>query len=310
MSVPARVIPGPGRDPGLRRTVGAEPLRPLGNGWVVRPGAAADERPGRDGQRAAVQAELACSPLPLYLLPPPYTRFELVGSIAALRPEETTPGTLLALGVSRPEEDWPILQDLVPRLSARYPALPIVLRVQHPPCPGSLDFARRMGTLRIRAVLSEDDPVPEILRDAMTSPPDLGDDVVDWLSIRGLRLTPHVAGVLREIFRRAAQRTDLDGLLRSIGAPPSTVRKWFRMNGLPSPGQWHDVARALWAALRLQREPGTPLLATALALGYADHSALSRRMVQLFGLRPGVIRELLGWELLLDRWLTRKESLP
>ena len=256
----------------------------------------------------AVGLEIPSSRLPLYLLPPPYTRFEQVGSLAALRPEEITPGTLLALGVSHLEESYPTLRESVPRLRARFPALPVVLWVKQRPSPGSLDLARRAGTLRIRAVLSEDDPIPEILRDAMTSPPDLGDDVVEWLSIHGLRLTSDIASVLREIFRPAAQRTDLDGLLRSIGASSSTVRKRFRMNGLPSPGQWHAVARALWAALRLQREPGTPLLAIALEFGYTDHAALSHQMLRLFGLRATVIRELLGWELLLDRWLIRERA--
>nr|PZN77486.1 MAG: hypothetical protein DIU57_16500 [Pseudomonadota bacterium] len=254
----------------------------------------------------AVELEISSPRLSLCLLPPPYTQYEPVRSLSIAHLEEIGPGTVLVLAVSRLEEDWPILRETVRRLRQRFPALPVVVRVKERPRMGSFDRGRRTAALGIRAVLAEEDPVPEILRDALTDQSSLADDVVEWLSLRGLRIPPQVAEVVRQIFCRAVQHAELRGLLQSIKASPSTIRKWFRTHGLPSPSCCHDAARALSAALRLQRDQGLSVLTIALELGYADHSALSHQMVRLFGLRPRVIRERLGWEWLLDRWLARR----
>ena len=67
------------------------------------------------------------------------------------------------------------------------------------------------------------------------------------------------------------------------------------------------MAHATRAALRMQAEPAAPLLALAVECGYSDHSSLSRQCLRLFGVRPGRIRGMLGWEWLMDRWLKRTE---
>ena len=62
--------------------------------------------------------------------------------------------------------------------------------------------------------------------------------------------------------------------------------------------------------LALQADPDRPLFDAALDLGYSDASSLSRQMVRVFGLRPGVARSVLGWEPLLDRWLALEANEP
>ena len=194
-------------------------------------------------------------------------------------------------------------------LRARLPAQPLVLRVRKPlAAPEALELGRQTAALGVRAVVFDGDPLPEALRRQMTDPTDLGEEMVEWLRTRGVRLTPEVAEILREIFGRAAGCADLGDLLGRIGRSPRTARRHFQRLGLPAPGLWLNVARALRAALRLQREQQTPLLTIATELGYTDQPALSRRMVQLFGLRPSEIRRRLGWEWLVDRWLCRRSA--
>lgn len=254
----------------------------------------------------AVDFQIPPSHLPLYLLSPPYTRFGDVASISALCTEEIGMGTLLALGISDPEQDWPVLHACVPQLRSRFPALPVVLRLKHPsPDPEFLNFVRRTGGLRVRAVLPQNGLSPELLRRMMTEPIDIADDVVEWLSIRKVSSSHYVADLIHEIFRRTVRGSDAGDLQLSIGESARTARRRFQARGLPSPGQWREVARAIHAALWLQREQGMSQLAVAVEHGYSDHSALSHQMVHLFGLRPTKIRELVAWEWLLDRWLNR-----
>jgi AraC-like DNA-binding protein len=65
----------------------------------------------------------------------------------------------------------------------------------------------------------------------------------------------------------------------------------------------------VYAALRLQAARREPLLTVAVECGYSDHSSLSRQSLRLFGVRPGAIRDTLGWEWLMDRWMRRSKSM-
>jgi hypothetical protein len=167
--------------------------------------------------------------------------------------------------------------------------------------------AARMG---VRGVVPMGAPLRESLRRSLTAGRGLAEDVVEWLNLCGLRLSPLVSSLVLQIVSLAPRHDNLTGLLCEVGVPETSAR--FRMNKkrLPPPSRWYQAARALHASLRIQAEPDTCLLRLAHGLGYADHSALSQLVHRAFGVRPGAVRGTLGWEWLMERWARRHRLLP
>lgn len=243
--------------------------------------------------------------LPVSHLRPPYTALEGLPSLSALRVLKPVPGSLLAMHAADAGAAWPQLREWVPQLRAAFPTVPVVLCLDGPIGAQAVQLAHRSARLHVRAVLVDGEPAAETLRDCLTRPIALAEDVEEWVTLRGLRMNSEMARMVRRIVEMAPCFTEVTCLLRSLGESESTVRGWFRARALPPPGHWLAASRALRAALRLQAEPGTSLMTVAVEAGYSDHSALSRQVNQLFGMRPGGIRGTLGWEWLLERWLVR-----
>ncbi len=250
---------------------------------------------------------LAELPFRLSVLHPPYEDLGAV-PMARAHPVQLAAGAVIAMHVRCPSADWTLLPEWIPAVRAAYPAAPLVLCVPQSSVLEMIHLARRAGTLRARAVLMEGEPIHETLRRAMTQPEDLASDVVEWLTLRRIRMSPVVSHLVRQIFTHAPQYGEVTDLLRAIGEPETSVRFRFRKKSLPSPRRWLQAARAMQIAMRIQAEPKTSLLEIAFALGYSDHSALSQAMVRTFGLRPNKLRNTLGWEWLLDRWLASERT--
>ncbi len=257
----------------------------------------------------SARAGSAPSELPLDRIGPPYSEFERVRDPSNLEWATRVPGTLLAVTSTRPGSDWQTLQAILPRLRARYPAAPVVLRLPRGEVPDIVHLAARAGSLHIRAVLVEGEPIAPALRTTLTNPPDLAGDITEWLTVRGLTLPPRLRSSIHEIVRHAPEHGKIGGLLRGIGESERTVRSWFSQGGLAAPSHWLAAARALHAALRLQREVNRSLLTVALDAGYSDASHLTRQIARLFDTTPATIRLSLGWEWLLDRWLRSEWAL-
>jgi len=249
------------------------------------------------------QALLA--PPALFQVSPPYEQFEAVPDPSALAPENLQDASLLAVGLTAPEETWSELSSLVPQLRARYPAAPVVLRVGRPAEPGDGEWEQRAAELKVRALVYDGDRPAQRLRHALTRPLDLSSELTEWLPLRLPGIPSAIVQLIGDITQRAAQYAEVGALLSSVGRAERTVRTWFRRAGVPGPGKWLAVTHALRAARRLQSEDHAPLLALAVECGYSDHSSLSRQSLRLFGLRPGAIRRTLGWEWLVDRWLKK-----
>jgi AraC-like DNA-binding protein len=187
------------------------------------------------------------------------------------------------------------------RLRSEAPLLPLALRIDTSRV-NVLNAAIQIAQMPVRAVFGGEG-YAHALRRQLTRPADLPGDVVDWLSLRGIRFSPAVRHLLHGIFALAPHSPTVAPLLIRIGTSESSARFRLQKKCLPPPGRWLQVARALTAALHLQARPDRALLPLALSLGYADHSALSHLLGRAFGARPSEIRERLGWEWLLDRWL-------
>ena len=235
---------------------------------------------------------------PLRCAPPPY-----------LEPRPLSPGegplpraSVLVLDAT-PGADAALLPLAVAAARQRFPAAPVVLRVPAL-TPAVIRLAQRAARLRVRAVVAEGEPLAEALRPQLTSPDDLGDDVVEWVELRqGRPLSPAVSTLLRRIVAGAEGGAQLGELLAPLGESERTARHRLRNKELPPPSAWHQMARALHAALRVQAQPGVRLSRLALDLGFSDHSGFSRQLSRAFGVTPPGVRGTLGWEWLVERWV-------
>lgn len=261
----------------------------------------------RDRPPAAPDVE---TPLPIYPilhLRPPYTPGATTIMVREVDASKVVPGSVLALHVTARTVDWNLCSQAVAGLRRRLPAVPVVLSLG-PEISDGLFLAGQAARASVRAVVAGNVALGEALRRHLTSRDTLGPDVVEWLSLFGLRLPPNVAYLIEQIFTLAPDYAEVGPLLRSIGAAESSTRFRFRKKGLPAPSRWLQAGRALHAALRIQMEPEKSILEHACAMGYADHSALCHQMKRTFGATPACVRETLGWEWLLERWV-REEVL-
>ncbi|HEY9514307.1 MAG TPA: hypothetical protein VIQ74_01405 [Gemmatimonadaceae bacterium] len=258
--------------------------------WYARPAALSCRQP----------SALTVSPIA-----PPYACFAPPSDADRLRPHELSPGTIFGLEVRQRPCSVESLRQGLHRIRRRFPAVPIVLHLTQPLDPETVHLTQLATQLHVRGAIVDPEPVGQTLRWLLTDPVDLAADVEEWLSIRGPKLPPAVSHLVWQSFRLASSRAEVRALLGEVGESARTARARCRKLGLPPPAGWLRVARAVHAALCLQRFPATPLLAAAMRLGYSDHSALSHQLSRLFGMRTEVIRRNLGWEWLLDAWLVR-----
>lgn len=242
------------------------------------------------------------SPSAIFRITPPYEERSHVRPGSATGGEPLPFGSILGLEITGTSLHWTEIETAIHTLRRRHVSAPIVLMID-PRTEDLLFVASRVARLPVRAVLFRGEPISAALRQQLTHPANLPEDVVEWLMLRGIRLTPTTAHMIRQIFLRAADYREVVPLLRDMGNPESSARFRCRKKRLPSPGRWLHAARALSTAFRIQSAPDRSLLSLAHEAGYGDHSALSNQMQRVFRMRPGEIRKVLGWEWLLDRWL-------
>ncbi len=239
---------------------------------------------------------------PILHLKPPYTPSATAVMVREVDTTKIVPGSVLALHITARNINWTDCSEAVRGLRRRHPAVPVVLSLG-PDIPDGLFLAGQAARSSIRAVVAGNAPLGESLRRPLTDTQTLGPDVVEWLSLFGLRLTPTLNHLIAHIFSDAPYHREVSGLLREIGAAESSTRFRFRKKGLPAPSRWLQAARGLHAAMQIQLEPEKSILAHACTLGYADHSALCHQMKRLFGTTPAAVRDTMGWEWLLERWV-------
>jgi AraC-like DNA-binding protein len=213
-------------------------------------------------------------------------------------------GAILVVEPANPI-DWLALRRDIYFLRQELPAAPVVLRLREDVSSSSLDVARRAGQLCVRAILTDGKDVAVSLRPILTTPTDLGSDVVEWLLMMKFELPPKLSTYVVDIFHESGRHHDLASLAQPLEAGLRGMRAIFRRANIPSPGKWLQLARVLSCVFLIQRYPARPMLQIAVDAGYSDLSALSRQVYRLFGFRPGLLRGTLGWEWLVLEWLHR-----
>ena len=276
--------------------------------------------------RVIVQQRSEVPTLAVSVSVPPYAEFGPAVDARRIRSSHLEPGAVFGLRPSDGDAsdasfdasfdapfDAPVngldrFAQAIVALRRAHPAVPLVVRIATPLDASAAVLIQHAAQLRVRGVLLDGEPVPDALRRTLTAPIDLAADVVAWLSFRLPRLSPEVAELCRTIFREGPAVARIELLLARVGESARTARARLHKLALPSPAHWHQVARAIHSALCLQRCTATPVFELAMRLGYCDHSALCHQLLRLFGMRASQVRGLLGWEWLLDAWLTRHAS--
>lgn len=238
---------------------------------------------------------------PIVLLRPPYEERDIRSALPELDRAIEQPGILVGVQISQPSIDPGALRALVTDLSMRT-ACPIILLLQMSASDGIL-AAGRLAPMRFRAIAPIGPAMQSILRDSLTDPSMLAQDVVSWLQLRSIRLNPNQAHIIHAVFAAAPLHADLTSLLDHYRISQSSARFRLKKRGLPSPTRWFQLARSIHAALRLQARSDQSVTAIARELGFADHSALAHLLRRSLNITANEIRGTLGWEWLLDRWL-------
>ena len=246
--------------------------------------------------------------LPVYRVSPPYGELRPL-TVSARATVPLPPGTVVLVSGRDRAVDWSRLQRRVRSIRRSFPESPTVLLVPRSADAYYTHLAGRASALHVRAVLIEGEPLAETLRRELTEVPDLGTEVDEWLCLVGLPMSPATEKCIAGIFRASPGYTRMAELAKATRTPMRTIRGWFQGDDLPPPSRWIGVARTLRACLRLQRFRAEALLETSLEAGYCDASALSRQLDRLFGLPVSAVRDLLGWEWVLARWLAREGCL-
>jgi AraC-like DNA-binding protein len=149
-------------------------------------------------------------------------------------------------------------------------------------------------------------PDPADLAQVLRRPSvDLGSEVTDYLTWRGLGVDRDTAHVIRRIIDLSSELRSVSAMSRSLYLSRRALGRRLMSRGLPVPSHWLQAGRLLRAASRLQNSDST-ISSIATDLGYPDGFSLSNQMERLFGCRPSEAREHLGWEWLLEAWLRRE----
>lgn len=241
-------------------------------------------------------------PLKAFRLTPPYKRLHSFSEIGQGAHLNVRTGTLVFLRVTSPTRDWTMIKHWVPRIRHLFPNTATILHVGSETGPAVRHLTGRATKLHVRAVLADGEPIYDTIRPILTEPVDLAGDVIEWLSVKGLQLPPRLRYLITQILCHATDEPNVSSLLRSIHEPETGTRRLFHLKGVPPPHCWFQVARALQAAIVIQ-SGSRRLLDISLSLGYHDHSALNQRISRTFRLKCGDIRNTLGWEWLMDRWV-------
>lgn len=165
----------------------------------------------------------------------------------------------------------------------------------------SVDRCRPLGILPFH-------PRPDAadLAQVLRRPPvDLGADVTDYLTWRGLGVDRETAHVIRRIVDLSCELRSVSAVSRSLYLSRRALGRRLMSRGLPVPSHWLQAGRLLRVASRLQNSDAT-VSSIAVDVGYPDGFSVSNQMERLFGCRPSEVRTRLGWEWLLEAWLRQE----
>lgn len=144
------------------------------------------------------------------------------------------------------------------------------------------------------------------LRQVFSMPPrSLPAAVTDYLVRRGALRQRKAAGEFQRIVELAPDTHSIAALSRRMYTSRRTLGRHFIATGMPVPSHCLHFARLLHVAVQLQTDDSA-MFRIASRYGYPDGFSMSNQMKRLIGYRPSEVRELLGWEWVVEAWLKKE----
>lgn len=193
-------------------------------------------------------------------------------------------------------------------LHRRPPGLPLVVIL--PPAAHiaqAMPLLNHLGTLAPRAILPSG-PVssPARVRTVLTAPPyPLAKAVTDYLIRRGLLETERIQSEVKSILELSPVVSSVSQLVKRLFSSRRTLGRHFSMQGLPAPSHWLQFGRLMHVAVRLQSD-SSAAFRIALRAGYPDGFTMSNQMKRLMNCRPTEVRRTVGWEWLVEAWISQE----
>lgn len=129
--------------------------------------------------------------------------------------------------------------------------------------------------------------------------------VTQYLIKRRVLISPKEVREFRRIMELAPETHSITALSKRMYTTRRTLGRHFSARELPVPSHCLQFARLLNVSLQMHAED-TAVFRIAARFGYPDGFTLSNQMKRLIGHRPSEVRELLGWEWIVESWLKRE----
>jgi AraC-like DNA-binding protein len=144
------------------------------------------------------------------------------------------------------------------------------------------------------------------LRQVLASPPrGLATGLTDYLVRRGLLRRRKAVREFHRVVELAPGTRSISALSRRMYTSRRTLGRHFVASNLPVPSHCLQFARLLHVAVQLQVDDAA-MFRVASRFGYSDGFTMSNQMKRLIGYRPSEVRDLLGWEWLVEAWLKKE----
>jgi AraC-like DNA-binding protein len=242
----------------------------------------------------------------LSLFAPPYEHFHPCthDTIDRLRDVELWKGNALVwqlTGQSHQAAEFELLR-------RRAPGIPLMVLLPPPhDIRHVLDMLPLVRTLAPRMILPHGIiDTPYRLRQVFTLPPrSISAAVADYLVRRGILASRKTIREFQRIVDLAPETQTISALSRRMYTSRRTIGRHFIACGLPVPSHCLHFARLLHVAMHLQNED-TAMFRIAGKYGYPDGFTMSNQMKRLIGYRPTEVRQLLGWEWIVEAWLKKE----
>jgi AraC-like DNA-binding protein len=239
----------------------------------------------------------------LSIFGPPYTRFEArdmspIGDVTKWRGNALV-WRLRDAREQRVEFEW---------LHERPYGLPLVIML---PMPDEIEKTMPMlnyiSSLQPRAVIPESSlGTPSRTRQLLaTGPRNVADVITSFLTERGLLRSRISRDDVHRILELSGEVQSITTLAKRMYTSRRSLGRHFALDGLPVPSHWLQFGRLLHACLLLQADD-TAIFRIAHRLKYPDGFTMSNQMKRVIGVRPSQVREMVGWEWIVESWLAKE----
>ncbi len=247
-----------------------------------------------------MSSQAAAANTSLSTFAPPYIRFE-PRTMAPFGDVTTWRGSAIAwrlqdASTQKAEFDW---------LHDRPYGLPLIILLPRPEDIGkTLPLLAHIGALQPRAVVPAGAlGSPEHVKQMLASAPrNFADEITSYLVARGMLASRRLHTEVHRILELSSDVQSASALARRMYTSRRTLGRHFASEGVPVPSHWLQFGRLLHVCFQLQSDQSA-MFRIAHRAKYPDGFTMSNQMKRIIGIRPSQVREMVGWEWIVESWL-------